>query len=94
LGDKLFSIDEARAAEEDGYLQVDDYEGPTFVPRTGKRPVAKAIDAIDDTRRIVCEGSEYSATMSDWMIDALADDYDLDDEAFATRSNWQAFRFP
>jgi hypothetical protein len=31
--------------------------------------------------------------MSDWMIDALADDYDLDDEAFATRSNWQAFRF-
>lgn len=92
-GDKLFTLDEARAAEEDGYLEVEDYEGPTFVARTGKRPVAKAMHAVKEARGLACDDAQYGTTMSDWMIDALTDDYDLDDEAFVTRSNWKAFGF-
>jgi hypothetical protein len=41
----------------------------------------------------VCNGAQYGTTIGDWLIEALSDDYDLDDEAFATRSTWEAFGF-
>ena len=91
--DSRFSVDEAREAEEDGFLVAED-DRPVYTPRTRKRQVREAEMAVRRARDVLCgESFGDSDEIADWLMPALEGEYEVDDSGFTVRSNWEAFGF-
>lgn len=89
-GEGRYSIEDAREAAEDGYLEQVDDEAPAFNARSQNRRVEAAEKALRHAREVLSHGG---GPIDDWLMPALEAAYDVEDQGFGVRTTWEAFGF-
>jgi hypothetical protein len=87
-----FTYEQARDAEERGYIQWREDELQLVDPRTANPDVEAAVSALRSVREIAFGGSSLASrsTAGEWIRPWLKQQFDITDPTFEIRPTWDA----